>query len=327
MTIPAASVNDGAVPSEPAAATPDQPPLAAPPGSSRSRPRSVRVSDIDAMKVALQRVQERCDILEQSMEKTTGQLEASRLSLSGLQALQEVARQEQFPLGRSLQRRLITRVVERLKPPPPSGLNTARDSQSQQETRTKVTLSFDVDTDLRSLDELVQLQALAYAVPGTGRREQSTRMVKFTSAGALLVALGMSAPLRAWCTSRQFTRPRDGSAPARVLLERFEDREGSLWYILKRQADGTVQVASRSTEEYEPVRRSYKYALQRSTVLPDNVDGMPPECPAFLRWRPSTAAGFLNHDGAVACGRLTVSLPCCVVELFAQDVVDLVETL
>lgn len=287
----------------------------------------MRVSDVDAMKVALERVQERCDVLEQGMEKAAGQLEASRLSLSGLRALQEVAMQEQYPLGRSLQRRLTTRVVERLKPPPPSGLNTARDSQSQQETRTRVTLSFDVDTDLRSLDELVELQGLAYAIPGTGRREKSSRVVKFTSATALLQALGMSAPLRAWCTSRQFTRPRDGSAPARVLLERFEDNEGSLWYILQRQPDGRVQVASRSTEEYEPVRRSYKYALQRSTVRSGDLDDMPSECPAFLRWRPSTAAGILSHEGAVACGRLTLSLPCCVVELFAQDVVDLVGSL
>lgn len=84
------------------------------------------MSDIDAMTAALAVVRIRCDAAEEGLSISSRQLEDSRLSLSGMRALQAVAKEEEYPLGRSLQRRLVTRLVERLKAPPPSGLNTAR---------------------------------------------------------------------------------------------------------------------------------------------------------------------------------------------------------
>lgn len=291
---------------------------------SRARPRTVRVADMDRMSTALERIQLRCEELEKSMARVTAELDLSRLSLNGMRALQEVAAQEQYPLGRSLQRRLATRVVERLKPPPPSGLNTARASSSQRETRAKVTLAFDVDADLRSLDELVALAGMAYDVPGPRRRERSARSVQFSSAAALLEAIGMSEPLRKWCSSRHYTRSSDGSTPARGLLERYEDITGSITYVLVRLEGGKLLVASRETEEFLPLRRRFKHPLKRSTVSIEELPEVPDDCPAFLRWRPSTAAVLMGHTDTTSCGRLTLSLPCCVVEHFAHDVLGLV---
>lgn len=287
--------------------------------------RTVKVSDLDKLSSEMQAVRLRCDQLEQGMEACKDSLSSSRLSLNGLRALQQVARQEQYPLGRSLQRRLSTRLIERLKPPPPSGLNRSRDGASQRENRTKVVLSFDADADRRSMDELVEMLSLSYAIPGPGRRERAARLVEFSTPGRLVAALGMSESLQSWAMARSFTRPSDGSTPSRVLVERFEDEAGSIWFILQRRKDGELLVATRKTEEFHPQRRRFVHPLERTTVSSVDLSGVPDACPAFLRWRPSAAAPMMGHDDGLACGRVTLSLPCCVVELDAQEVLDVIE--
>ena len=143
---------------------------------------------------------------------------ASRLSLNGIRALQAVAQQEQYPLGRALQRCLSCGLVERLKMSPPSELNKARGSASQAESRTKIALTIDMVTDKGALDELFPMQSLAYDAPATCRRGNELRTVQFHSPDLLLQVLGMAALLRNWCLSRRFARI-DGFTPARVLLE------------------------------------------------------------------------------------------------------------
>ncbi|OSX77338.1 hypothetical protein BU14_0125s0045 [Porphyra umbilicalis] len=253
------------------------------------------------------------------------QLAASRLSLNGIRALQAVAQQEHYPLGRALQRWLSCRLVERLKMCPPSELNKARGSASQAESRTKVTLTIDMVTDKGALDELVQMQSLAYDVPATSSRGKALRTVQFHSPDLLLQALGMAAPLRNWCLSRRFAR-KDGSTPARVLLEWLCDDQGSTWYVLRRHPTGElVDVAVREDEVFDPLCHAYAHPLVRKTIPVASLLRLMPACPASLRWCPAGVTGILAFDERHTCGKLTLTLPCCVVELATNEVLGLVE--
>lgn len=78
------------------------------------------------MTAALDVVRFCCDAVKEGLSNASRQLEDSRMSLKEIRALQAVAKEEEYPLGRSLQWRLVTRLVERLKAPPPSGISTAR---------------------------------------------------------------------------------------------------------------------------------------------------------------------------------------------------------
>lgn len=292
--------------------------------AARSR-RTVKVSDLDKVTLEVQQLRLRCDALETGLEASQRVVESSRTSLNGLRALQEVARQEQYPLGRALQRRLSTRFIERLKPPPPSGLNRSRDGASQRENRAKVVLAFEADADRRSMDELVAMLSLSYTVPGISRRERAARLIEFPTPASLVAALGLSDNLRSWAMARSFTRPSDGSTPSRVVVERYDDDEGSSWFILNRLGNGDLRVASRLTEEFNPQQRRFVHPLKRATVPRVDLPGCPETCPAFLRWRPSPAAFMVGYEEGLTCGRVTLSLPCCVVELGAEEVLSALE--
>lgn len=293
-------------------------------GGPRPR-RTVRVADLDKVLSELKRLGQRCDELERGVEQSMAAVASSRLSLNGIRALQQVAVQEQYPLGRALQRRLSTRLIERLKIPPPSGLNRSRDGASQRESRAKVVLKLDADADRRSMDELVEMLSLSFTLPGPGRREQASRHVQFSSATRLLDALGLSEDLRQWAMVRSFTRISDGSTPVRVIAERFDDDDGTSWFIFQRQANGDVRVACRETEEFDPQRRRFVYALRNITISSVELPGLPAMCPAYLRWRPSTAAALMIQDNGLACGRVSLSLPCCVIELGSEEVLRVLQ--
>lgn len=238
------------------------------------------MADLDKVSSELKRLGQRCDELERGVEQSMAAVASSRLSLNGIRALQQVAVQEQYPLGRALQRRLSTRLIERLKIPPPSGLNRSRDGASQRESRAKVVLKLDADADRRSMDELVEMLSLSFTLPGPGRREQASRHVQFSSATRLLDALGLSEDLRQWAMVRSFTRVSDGSTPVRVIAERFDDDDGTSWFIFQRQANGDVRVARRETEEFDPQRRRFVYALRNTTISSVELPGLPAMCPA-----------------------------------------------
>lgn len=293
-------------------------------GGPRPR-RTVRVSDLEHVLSELKKLRQRCDTLEQVVEQSQAAIASSRLSLNGIRALQRVAAQEQYPLGRALQRRLSTRLIERLKVPPPSGLNRSRDGASQRESRAKVVLKLDADADRRSMEELVEMLSLSFTLPGTGRREQASRLVQFSSASLLLDALGLSENLRLWAMARTFTRVSDGSKPVRIIAERFDDDDGTPWFILQRQQNGDVRVASRQTEEFNPQRRRFVHALRSTTISAVELPGLPAMCPAFLRWRPSAAAALMCQEEGLSCGRVSLSLPCCVVELGTEEVLRVLQ--
>jgi len=253
------------------------------------------------------------------------QLAASRLSLNGMRALQAVAQQENYPLGRALQRWLSFRLVELLKMCPPSELNKARESASQAESRTEVTRTIDMVTDKGALDELFQMQSLACDVPATSSREKALRTVQFHSPDLLLQALGMAAPLFNWCLSRRFAR-KDGFTPSRVLLEWLCDDQGGTWYVLRRHPTGElVDVAVREDDVFDPLFHAYAHRHVRKTILVASLLRLMPACPALLLWCPAGVTGILAFDDRHTCGKLTLTLPCCVVELATNEVLGLVE--
>ena len=139
---------------------------------------------------------------------------------------------------------------------PPSELNKARGSASQAESRTNVTLTIDMVTNKGALDELFQMQSLAYDVSTTSSRGKALRTVQFHFPDVLLQALGLAAPLRNWCLFRRFAR-KDGSTPARVLLEWLCDDQGGTWYVLRRHPTGElVDVAVREDEVFDRLASS-----------------------------------------------------------------------
>lgn len=295
--------------------------VAPPPAHAKARPRrTVRVADMDVVTNELKRLSKRCDELEWGMEKSKAVVASARLSLNGIRALQQAAQQEAFPLGRSLQRRLSTRLIERLKVPPPSGLNRSRDGASQRENRAKVLLKLDADADRRSMDELVDMLSLSYTLPGPSKRDKASRLIEFSTPSHLIDALGLSANLRLWAMAQSFTRTADGSTPVRVVAERFDDDNGTTWFILERRENGVVYVASRQTEEFDPQRRRFAHALELKTVSSIELPGLPDSCPAYLRWRPSTAAALMGFEEGLVSERVSLSLPCCVVELGCDEV-------
>lgn len=299
--------------------------VASPPATKAACPRrSVKVADLDKLSCEMQAMKMRCDAVDSGMEATKNAMATARLPLNGIRALQQVALQEQFPLGRSLQRRLATRLVERLKARPPSGLNRSRGGASQPDNRIKAVLSFDADADRRSMDELMKMLSLSYTILGPARRERAAQLVEFTSPALALTAFGMSESLWSWAMAR-FTRRSDGSTPSRVRVERLEDDDGSMWFILQRRMDGDVHVATRKTEEFDPQRRRFVHPLERTTSSFVELSGLPASCPAFLRWRPADVAAMMGHEEGLACGKVTLSLPCCVLELDAQEVLDVIQ--
>lgn len=175
------------------------------------------------------------------------------------------------------------------------------------------------------MDELVEMLCLSFTLPGPGRREQAFRHVQISSATRLLDALGLSENLRQWAMARSFTRVSDGSTPGRVIAERFDDDDGTLWFIFQRQANGDVRVARRETEEFDIQRRRFVYALRNTTISSVELPGLPAMCPAYLRWWPSTAAALMIQDDGLACGRVSLSFPCCVIELGSEKVLRVLQ--
>lgn len=147
-------------------------------------------------------------------------------------------------------------------------------------------------------------------------------LVQFATPTSLVAALGLSTNLQAWAMAPSFTRASDGSTPSRVVVERFDDDGGTTWYVLQRLRNGDVRVASRLTEEFDPQQSSFVHALERTVVAAVDLPGFPQRCPAFLRWRPSSVAAMLGQEEGLTCGRVTLSLSCCVVEHGAEEVLE-----
>jgi len=166
------------------------------------------------------------------------------------------------------------------------------------------------------------MQSLAYGVPATPSRGKALPTVQFHSPDLLLQALGMAAPLRNWCLSRRFSR-KHGSTPARVLLEWLCDDQGSTWYVLRRHPTGElVDVAVREDEVFDLLCHAYAHPLVRKTITAASLLRLMPACPASLRWCPAGVTGIFASDERHTCGKLTLTLPCCVMSLQPMESLD-----
>lgn len=289
--------------------------------------RTVRVSDFDRLTIKVEHMASEAARTIAQVEAIEEELVRSRRVRLGVDVLQAVARQELYPCGRALQRVLGQRLLERLKSTParPSVRGHGVQGRAAQE---QVAITFDVPFTRTGLDEFVSMQRLSYS-PREGRRvTRPVRAVHFSGAVALLRALdllGSGDPLLLLC--RTFTRV-DQSKPARPLIERFVDEDGSLFYILSRDvASGQVVVAVRESETYDVRRQAFKDPLVQKSVSLSSLPGLSEGCPCFLSWRESISSSAMEWEGADACGSVSLSLPCCTFEHLPADVAALVSAM
>lgn len=241
----------------------------------------------------------------------------------GLEVLRAVARQQEFSLGRALKRVLAMRLLERIKAcpaRPPAGNRMLGGRARQEQTAVVLDISF----PRSGVDELVSMLSLKYN-SRTGRRTaRPTRTVQFDGAAQVLSALGIPAVEDNLC--RTFLR-KDGSAPARPLVERLADDGGSLFYVTGRDPDtGDLFVSVRESETCNVRRRCFIHALKEKRVARDALPEVPAQSPAFISWRESAVSASLDAwEGADACGTVTLSVPCCAMEVLPSDVAELVK--
>jgi len=288
-------------------------------------PPSSRSPSVVTLTAKLEGVLQRLRAVEVSVEGMREELDTSRSAMNGIDALRAVARQEQYRMGRSLQACLRTRVLERLKACPPAATRGGRSGGRGAAVAERVAVKFEVDATRGALDELVQMLSLGYE-PSTGRRStRPTRKVCFTSPQDLLAACGVAPEVLLDVTIRSFVRRGNQSTPARVLIERHVDDEGTVWYVLSRdEAAETAEVAVRERETWSERRRAYAYPLKKETVAIGDVNGLPSRSPTTLVWRASAACGVAGVEGADAAGRVCLTLPACVIEELDDQLTALV---
>lgn len=257
--------------------------------------RAVRVVEFDRLSRQVQQVVDEAVRTTARVEALQEELRLTRHVRHGLDVLQAVARQEQYPCGRALQRVLAQRLLESLKSTPGRPATRGRSTSSQ------YTISFDIPVTRTGLDELVAMRGISYS-PRVGRRlARPSRVVQFSGAVAILRALDLWAavdPQLLMC--RRFTRL-DKSKPARPLLESFSDGDGTLYFVLERHpATDKVVVSVREPETYDVRRQAFKDPLQRKRVSRSALTGLSEFCPCFLSWRESSSNSALEWEGADA---------------------------
>lgn len=285
--------------------------------------RSVRVADFERLRRQVQELALREAQLSDNLSVVREEFRGSRQALHGLDVLRAVARQEEFVLGRALQKVLANRLLDRLKLCParaPPGNRPLAGRARQEQTA----IVLDVLFPRSGIDELRAMLSLAYTARTAGRRSTlPVWTLHFSSASALLRALEVPVVMENMC--RQFKRA-DGSAPARTLLERVTSEDGRKFYIVSRVLDsGGAMVASRESEQYHVRRRAYVHDLVESMVTREEVPAIPVLCPCFISWRETIVSSSMDTwEGGAACGSVTVSIPCCTMEVLPLDVHALV---
>lgn len=162
---------------------------AAPVVPSKAR-RTVRVSDFDRLMKQVEHMSIEAAKTAVHVEAIQEELHRSRRSRLGLDVLHAVARQDQYPCGRALQRVLGQRLLKRLKATParPSARGHGVQGRAAQE---QVAISFDVPFTRTGIDELVSTKALTYTRREGRRPARPVRTVHFSGAVALLRALDL----------------------------------------------------------------------------------------------------------------------------------------
>lgn len=240
--------------------------------------------------------------LEAKLVNVEDELMLSRASVSGLTSLQELMEVHKYADGHSLQACLRVSIKRKVAARPE--LITAK------RKRRASTLTVDYITKRWAVDEMLAMASLeAVSIRGVGGRV-SGPFFRFDRHLEVLRIICFSAVEASLAVHQKFPRP-NGTVSTRLLLERHVDEEGSVWYIVERNAqEQTVQVAQRSVRLTGGSQAYGVEQLVRSTVGVDTISDLPTERPMFLRWvalgaavRPTACA-----DADVA-GRLTISLP------------------
>lgn len=140
----------------------------------------------------------------------------------------------------------------------------------------------------------------------------------------MLRALDLSLGMENTCRE---SRRADGSTPARPLLESIVNGNGRWVLVLCRGAGGRhVRIASRVVEQYHVRRRAYVQDLGEMSVPRDELDALASSCPSFLSWREATVSASIDLlECGDACGLVTLSIPCCTMEVLPPDVRALAE--
>lgn len=277
--------------------------------------------EVEALSVQGSKLTSDVEACSSRTEAIEDKMRATRQVTEGIDVLRAVARQQEFSLGRALQRVLSMRLFERIRAcpaRPPVGNRLVAGRARQEQTAIIV----DVPFTRSGVDELVTMLCLTYDTRSGRRTARPMRTVHFDGASGVLSALGI--PVVPDNTCRQFLR-KDGSAPARPLIERFADDDGRLLYVTGRDGDsGDVFVSVRESEEYHVRRRCFLHGLKEQRVTRDELPTLPARSPAFISWRESAvSASFEEWEGADACGTVTLSVPCCTLEVLPPDVADL----
>lgn len=247
---------------------------------------------------------------------------AAGLVNQGLDVLRAVALQQQYSLGRALQRVLAMRLIERIRAcpsRPPAGDRAVTGRARQEQTA----IVLDVPFPRSGVDDLTSMLSLTYERRSGRRTTRPARVLQFDGAAGVLSALGIPVEVSNMC--RQFLR-KDGSAPARALIERLADDGGSLFYVRERDKDADdVLVSVRESEAYHVRRRCFVHQLVEKRVSRNVLPTLPEDSPAFISWRESPVSVSIDEwEGADACGVVTLSLPCCTMEVLPSDVADMV---
>lgn len=299
------------------------PPSSTPGTLAKRRPRSVRVADVDRLTARVAALETRDEQRSEHIKVIQERLAASRSALHGIDVLRSVAVQERFRLGKTLQLILATKLEQRLKTCPPAVASRGTGT-SARASRQQTSIGIDVPFTRCGMDEFATMQELTYVPVVTKRGGRSVRLLHFMDSDGLLASLGFSDPMRKEYGCRQFKRNRDGSRPSRVLVESHIDEQGSVWYILHRdRARDEVRVVARESEEYSVRLRNYVHELERRVVPFSAVPALPELCPSSISWRELSPSTFFAREGAEACGMVTVTLPCCVIEDDASNLLDM----
>lgn len=240
------------------------------------------------------------------------ELMLARSSVSGLSSLQDPTNVRKHAEGSSLRACLLLIVKQKIDARPE--LVTAR------RKRRASAVTVDYITTRQAVDQMLSMASVqAVGTRGVGGRV-SGRFVRFNGHREARRTVGFPEEEALSAMYRSFTML-NGTVSTRLLLERYIDDTGLVWFILRRtSAEKTIQVAQRSLQLFGGSRTHTLERLNRSTVAVDAIPGLPAEPPVYMRW---TALGAAVHPaGAVDAdtdGRLTLSFPVCVIDDEALD--------
>lgn len=275
------------------------------------KPAAASVSLVQRLKILEERVAT-VGRLEAKLEHVERELMLAWSSVSGLASLPELMNVRKHAEGACLQASLRLMIQKKIEARPE--IITSR------RKRRARALTVDHVTTRQSVDQMLAMASLeAVGTRGVGGRV-SGRFMRFSGHREALRMVGFSAADATSAMHKTFKRLNE-TTTTRLLMESQVDDAGSVWYILGRnEAEQTIDVAQRSVSIFDGSQEHTGVHATRSTVALATISGLPMEPPLTFRW---SALGDAvrpagGSDGDVV-GRLTLSLPACVIEDDAMD--------